>query len=142
MVTQIHFITPTNNYIEAIWADGSTIQFEWPLTGNIKPAPVPSERDPNPTDYWKYPREVKEWLDAGNIPVAYNPDYGLSAEEITERDEKAAIAAEFASTWSQFSAVERALLRAAFRHENQIRVLNGQAQLTKADFATWVENNT
>ena len=152
MVIQVHFTQADNAQIEAVWDNGFTKRFEWPLTSNIKPAPVPSERDPNPTDYWKYPREVKEWLDAGNTPVAYDPDYGLTAEEITERDERAAAMAEFDDSWGSFTPAERAALRAAFRHENFIREINAAlttpigtiptASMTKAQFATWVQDNT
>ena len=148
MITAIHFISPANSHIEAVWDDGRTARMEWPLTTRIEPVPVNPgpDRDgnpqPTPRDYWKKERAVREWLDDGNTPTAYDPDYGLTAEEIVERDAKAQLRSDFTELVGSMSPINRALLKLAFSNHNKIRVLEGNTAHTKAQFAQWLEANT
>ena len=148
MITAIHFINPTNSEIEAVWDDGRTAQLEYPLTSIIEPEPVNPGPDrngnprPTPRDYWKIPREVQEWLDAGNTPAAYDPDYGLTAGEIVERDARAQLKAYFTEMVGNMPPINRALLKLAFANHNKIRALEGNPAHTKAEFAQWLEANT
>ena len=128
--------------IEAFWDDGDTIQTGFPPRANIPPPPEPTENDPAPFDTWKEIREIQVWVDGGGVPTAYDPDYGLTPEQITDRDERVAIKAEFTDMVGSMEPINRALLKLAFANHNKIRALEGNPAHTKAEFAQWLEANT
>jgi len=88
--------------------------------------------------------EYEAAVAAGPLPFAPIQDPDPTPEELAERialeeAQQAAIIAAIKNRFDDLSGTDRVLLKIAFLQENRIRLLEGKAEITKAQFRAWVD---